>query len=84
MRLACPHCGERDLREFAIRGAALARPGEPDWSEAWNDYLHDRENPAGPSEEFWYHAPCGSWIAVSRNTVTHEILGTRPAAEAGR
>ena len=31
MRLTCPHCGERDLREFTYRGAAtwLDRP-DPD------------------------------------------------------
>lgn len=83
MRLACPHCGERDSREFAYRGHALAldRPGTPEWSEAWNAYLHDRENPAGWTEELWYHTPCGTWLVAERNTLTHEVRGARPAAE---
>ncbi len=79
MRLACPHCGERDLREFTYRGHALAldRPDGTEWSAAWDAYLHDRENPAGWTEELWYHGPCGGWLVVERNTVTHEVRGTR-------
>ncbi len=84
MRLSCPHCGERDLREFTCRGAALDRPGGPTWSDAWDGYLHLRENPAGWSAEFWYHGPCGSWFVADRNTVTHEIRATRRPGEAGR
>lgn len=83
MRIGCPHCGERDLREFTYRGHALAldRPDDVSWSEAWQAYLHDRENPAGWTKELWYHGPCGTWLVADRNTATHEIRATRAAAE---
>ncbi len=81
MRITCPFCGERDLREFTYRGAALDRPDLDDSAEAWDDYMHLRDNPAGETRDLWYHDPCGAWIAVTRNTVTHEIRDTRPASE---
>ncbi len=81
MRITCPFCGERDLREFTYRGAALDRPAADDGAEAWDDYMHLRENPAGETRDIWYHDPCGAWITVTRNTVTHEIRGTRPGSE---
>lgn len=84
MRITCPHCGARDRREFYYQGAALARP-LPDAGEAvWDEYVHLRENPAGETRDLWYHeAGCGAWIVVTRNTVTHEVLGSVLAAEAG-
>jgi methylglutamate dehydrogenase subunit B len=86
MRLTCPYCGLRDRREFTYQGDALAlsRPSEGASPEDWDDYLHNRDNPAGPTRDLWYHDPCGAWIVVERNTVTHEITGTTPAAEASR
>ena len=77
MRLTCPRCGERDLKEFYYQGSAiaLARP-DPEADEAlWNDYLHNRDNPTGLREELWYHeAGCNAWLIVERNTLTHEII----------
>ncbi len=76
MRIGCPICGERDLREFACRGSAviLARPDEEASDEAWESYLHLRNNPAGLSQELWHHVSgCGAWLVVTRDTVTHEI-----------
>lgn len=75
MRLTCPLCGERDLREFTYRGAAvaLARPDPAADTDVWADWLHLRENPAGPTEELWFHGACGAWLRVSRDTVTHAI-----------
>ena len=85
MRITCPCCGERDSREFTYRGHALAlkRPAGEVWSGEWDDYLHNRENPAGWTEELWYHNACGTWVVVERNTVTHEVRGSRAASEAG-
>ena len=53
MRLRCPICGERDRREFYYQGAALAlhRPDPEAGAEAWDNYVHLRENPAGEVEE---------------------------------
>jgi sarcosine oxidase subunit delta len=78
MRIPCPYCGERDLREFTYQGhaTALDRP-EPDAGEdVWDGYLHLRENPAGRTEDLWYHDPCGTWLRVDRDTVTHSVHGS--------
>jgi len=85
VRIPCPLCGMRDLREFSVRGAALPEPEGAAWSAAWDDYLHNRDNPAGESREFWYHGQgCGAWLVVTRDTVTHEIADVVLAgAEAG-
>ncbi len=84
MRLPCPICGERDLREFSCKGAwdSLHRP-EPDAGlDAWDSYLHLRDNPAGVTRELWFHrAGCSAWLVVTRNTVTHEVLGAELALE---
>lgn len=89
MRLPCPYCGERDIREFSCKGDAayLDRPGPQDGEEAWHAYLHLRANPAGRARELWHHgAGCGAWLVVERDTATHDVFGARPAAEekAGR
>jgi sarcosine oxidase subunit delta len=76
MRLTCPLCGERDRREFYYRGAAVAlkRPAPDAGVEAWDDYLHLRDNPAGETRDLWQHeAGCGAWLVVTRNTLTHAI-----------
>lgn len=85
MRLTCPHCGERDRREFYYRGDAveLARPAPDAGAEAWDNYVFLRGNPAGPGRELWYHeAGCGAWLVVERNMGTHEVLSVSPAVEA--
>jgi sarcosine oxidase subunit delta len=76
MRITCPNCGERDRREFYYQGDALAvsRPAPDAGPEAWDDYLHNRDNPAGDTRDLWFHeAGCGAWLVVERNTVTHAI-----------
>ncbi len=84
MRLTCPHCGERDLREFASRGnsVALSRPSEGASPGEWADYLHIRDNSAGEGRDLFYHTPCGLWIEVTRSTITHAVTATRPVREA--
>lgn len=76
MWIPCPCCGWRDRREFTYKGAAfdLDRPAPDAPAEAWDDYLHNRENPAGPLRELWYHDSCGTWGCVTRDTVTHAII----------
>ena len=82
MRITCPLCGERDRREFYVKGAALDRPAEGAEQEAWHAYVNLRQNPAGVLAELWYHEMgCGSWLTVTRNTVTHEVLKVELAAE---
>ena len=84
MRLPCPLCGERDIREFTYKGAAvyLDRPDPDAGDAAWDAYLHLRENPAGPTRDLWYHGGgCGAWLVVDRDTVTHAVTGARLAEE---
>jgi sarcosine oxidase subunit delta len=85
MRITCPYCGERDVREFAYHGdAAPVRPdpSAPDALARFTDYVYLRENPAGAIEELWYHAAgCQSWLAVRRDTYTHEIASVAAARE---
>jgi sarcosine oxidase subunit delta len=77
MRIPCPYCGARDSREFSYLGdATVRRPAHGASQDAWFEYVYLRENPAGPHREYWYHAQgCRSWLTVTRDTRTHEILG---------
>ncbi|MFC2968368.1 sarcosine oxidase subunit delta [Acidimangrovimonas pyrenivorans] len=80
MRITCPLCGERDRREFYYYGAEdyLDRPAEDAEPEAWDAYLHLRDNPAGVTRDLWYHeGGCSAWLVVERNTVSHEVISTR-------
>jgi heterotetrameric sarcosine oxidase delta subunit len=84
MRLTCPLCGPRDRREFYYYGAEdyLNRPAPDAPAPAWDDYLHNRDNPAGVTRDLWYHdMGCSSWLVVTRNTVTHEILAVEAVAD---
>lgn len=83
MRIPCPLCGTRDSREFSVTGGAeqMVRPSPEAGIEDWADWLHNRDNPAGPSRELWYHSPCGSWLVVDRDTVTHAVMGATLARE---
>ncbi len=82
MRIPCPFCGDRDLREFHVMGGAewLARPAPNAGAAAWDAYLHQRANPAGRTRELWLHeAGCGAWLMVERDTVTHAVHAVVPA-----
>jgi methylglutamate dehydrogenase subunit B len=78
MRIACPHCGARDVREFSYLGDATVErpdPGAPAALARFVDYVYLRDNPAGPHRELWYHASgCQAWLVVTRDTRTHAIL----------
>jgi heterotetrameric sarcosine oxidase delta subunit len=82
MRIQWPFCGERDLSEFSYRGdAGFRRPdgAAPDAGPRFFEEVYLRVNPAGPHEELWYHLyGCRSWLKVTRNTRTHEILAVLP------
>ena len=84
MRINCPLCGTRDRREFYYYGASdyLERPADGAAPEAWDNYLHLRDNPAGVTRDLWYHdMGCSSWLELTRNTITHEILSVRLVAD---
>ncbi|BDA83313.1 sarcosine oxidase subunit delta [Aureimonas sp. SA4125] len=89
MRIDCPYCGSRDLREFSFLGDADAAAGgwEADVSpESEADRVYLRSNPAGRHTGLWYHeAGCRSWLLVERDTVSHAVHSVQLAgAEAGR
>ena len=88
-----PLLGPRDAQEFTYLGdaALLNRPdglafATPDAAQdAFHDYLYLRDNPAGAHRELWYHEQGDrSWLVVTRNTVTHEILTVELARDVAR
>ena len=92
MRITCPICGLRDMREFHYLGSAklLDRPQAQDVSTpanavdqaAFHDYLHIRENPEGANPELWSHEyGCRAWLHVLRSTKSHEIYEIKLASE---
>jgi methylglutamate dehydrogenase subunit B len=85
MRLTCPYCGSRGNDEFVYLGTAdRVRPSHHDApSEQWTEYVYMRTNPAGANRELWHHSfGCRSWLIVTRDTRTHEVLETEPARDA--
>ncbi len=83
MRIDCPLCGLRDSREFRYLGdARLAdRPAADAGAAAFHDYVHLRDNPAGPHDELWLHERgCRAWLRVRRDTTSHAVLSVALAA----
>lgn len=85
MRIACPHCGDRSLDEFVFLGdARVTRPvaDTADVADAFHAYGYLRTNPAGPTDELWFHASgCHAWLVVTRDTRTHVISAVRLARD---
>ena len=79
---SCPFCGPRDETEFHYRGeTGIPRPEGADVSEeAWAGYLYMRRNPRGETSEIWHHLTCGEFFAMTRDSVTHEVVDVRPLA----
>ena len=84
-----PLLGPRDASEFVYKGDAglIERPDGRDEGagEAFDAYLHLRDNPAGRHRELWYHAhgDC-AWLVVTRDTETHEIVKVELARDVAR
>ncbi|QUS37150.1 sarcosine oxidase subunit delta [Falsirhodobacter algicola] len=86
MLIPHPLLGLRDAQEFTYLGdaALLNRPDgmAEGAAEAFFDYAYLRDNPAGPHRELWFHEQGDrSWLVVTRDTVTHEILGAELARD---
>ena len=94
MLIPHPLLGPRDAQEFVYLGpAALIERPEIELPladteaalDAFHTYLHERENPAGPHRELWFHEQGDrSWLVVTRDTRTHEILGAELATDVAR
>ncbi|KIC18632.1 MULTISPECIES: sarcosine oxidase subunit delta [Leisingera] len=84
-----PILGPRDFQEFTYLGDA-SLIDRPDWqadnaADQFHDYLYLRDNPAGEHRELWFHEQGDrSWLVVTRNTVTHEILNVELARDVAR
>ena len=80
-----PLLGPRDSQEFVYLGDASLLD-RPDWKvgnaeDVFFDYQYIRDNPAGTHRELWYHEMGDrSWLIVTRDTVSHEILKVELAA----
>ena len=86
MLIPHPLLGLRDAHEFTYLGDANLMnrpdPNAPDAEAAFCDYVFLRDNPAGVHRELWYHEQGDrSWLVVTRNTVTHEILSAELASD---
>ena len=84
-----PLLGPRDSGEFSVLGDAIAME-RPDWQAsdamtAFHDYVHLRDNPAGEHRELWFHEHGDrSWLVVTRNTLTHDIISVELASDVAR
>ncbi len=84
-----PLLGPRDAQEFTYLGDA-ALIDRPDWQgedaqSRFYEYLYLRDNPAGTHRELWFHEGGDrSWLVVTRNTVSHEILQVELARDVAR
>ena len=78
-----PLLGPRDASEFTVLGdAALIRRPDGGDLDAFHAYLHLRDNPAGLHRELWHHeAGDRSWLVVTRDTLTHEIVAVELARD---
>lgn len=89
MLIPHPLLGPRDAQEFTYLGDAslLDRPDgmAKGAAEAFYEYVYLRDNPAGVHRELWFHEQGDrSWLVVTRNTVTHEILSAELACDVAR
>ena len=87
MLIPHPLLGMRDAEEFTYLGDAslLLRPDGMAEGAAnpFHDYVYLRDNPAGVHRELWFHEHGDrSWLVVTRNTATHEVLGAELASDA--
>jgi methylglutamate dehydrogenase subunit B len=82
MRIPCPHCGPRDVREFSYLGDATLKrpdPAAPDARERFTEYVYLRDNPAARHRELWYHGSgCQTCLVVTRDVRDHAIFGAHP------
>ena len=78
LRIPCPFCGPRDHSEFDYAGdATVEHPALDAPIGDWVDAVYVRDDPKGTHTELWRHTRgCRCWLAVRRDTLTHEIAST--------
>jgi len=69
------------MSEFAFLGDTQFRhpePGTPDALARYFEAVYLRDSPAGPHDELWFHTRgCRTWLRVTRDTLTREILSVQ-------
>jgi heterotetrameric sarcosine oxidase delta subunit len=78
--LSCPHCGPREVTDFAYGGEVGGDPLPQDASprEVYAA-AYMRRNVAGIQREWWFHrSGCRVWFQAERDTVTGEVHWTAP------
>ncbi|MCY4462792.1 MAG: sarcosine oxidase subunit delta [Albidovulum sp.] len=89
MIISHPLLGPRDSAEFVYLGDAslIGRPHafDDDAMEKFYEYQFLRDNPDGVHRELWYHEQGDrSWLVVTRDTATHDILNVELARDVAR
>lgn len=84
-----PLLGPRDASEFSYLGdAALMQRPNPKSDTATQDfyeYQYLRENTPRVMRELWYHEQGDrSWLVITRNISTHEIIKVELARDVAR
>lgn len=84
-----PLLGPRDASEFSYLGdAALMQRPNPKSDTAtqyFYEYQYLRENTHGVMRELWYHEQGDrSWLVITRNISTHEIIKVELARDVAR
>ena len=84
-----PLLGPRDSQEFTYLGDASLLD-RPDWQATdaageFYEYQYLRDNPAGTHRELWYHEMGDrSWLVITRDTTSHEILAVELARDVAK
>lgn len=73
--LTCPHCGVREVADFAFGGELSSRPREAPTLRELCEYNYFRRNVAGVQREWWYHrSGCRTWFHAERDTRTNQVF----------
>ena len=84
-----PLLGPRDASEFVYLGDAslMNRPNwlDKDAGQKFYKYQYLRDNPHLEHKELWFHEQGDlSWLLVTRDTVSHEIVNVELATTVAR
>ncbi len=75
--LTCPHCGVREVTDFAFDGETTSRPTSEPTVREQNAYAYFRRNVAGVQREWWFHrSGCRAWFLAERDTRTNDVRFT--------
>jgi heterotetrameric sarcosine oxidase delta subunit len=82
--LTCPHCGVREVADFAFGGEVGERPPQAPTLRELSRYNYFRRNVAGVQREWWYHrSGCRTWFQAERDTRTNVVLWVGLPGELG-